>query len=74
MGPYTINKDGRTLNQNQFSWNRYASIAYIEAPAGVGFSYASDGNTTTNDDQVEAIGSEYSDIVINFSIIGNILN
>lgn len=26
-------------------------MVYIEAPAGVGFSYSTDGNTTTNDDQ-----------------------
>lgn len=28
-----------------------ASVVYIEAPAGVGYSYAADGNITTNDDQ-----------------------
>ena len=50
MGPYVVQPDGRTLAKNPYSWNRYASVVYIEAPAGVGFSYASDGNTTTNDD------------------------
>jgi len=54
MGPYVVQPDGRTLAKNPYSWNRYASVVYIEAPAGVGFSYASDGNTTTNDDLVGA--------------------
>ncbi|TMS32976.1 hypothetical protein L596_000761 [Steinernema carpocapsae] len=51
MGPYVANKDGKTLRKNEFAWNKLANVIYIEAPAGVGFSYASDGNTATNDDQ-----------------------
>lgn len=53
MGPYQINPDGKTLRENPNSWNKFASVVYIEAPAGVGFSYASDGNTKTNDDLVK---------------------
>nr|CAD2196576.1 unnamed protein product [Meloidogyne enterolobii] len=50
LGPYIVEEDGKTLNKNPYSWNKYASIVFIEAPAGVGYSYSSDGNTTTNDD------------------------
>uniref|UniRef100_A0AC34R7P3 Carboxypeptidase n=1 Tax=Panagrolaimus sp. JU765 TaxID=591449 RepID=A0AC34R7P3_9BILA len=50
MGPYEINEDGKTLKENPDAWNKFASVVYIESPAGVGYSYASDGNTTTNDD------------------------
>nr|CAD2169931.1 unnamed protein product [Meloidogyne enterolobii] len=50
LGPYIVGEDGKTLNKNPYSWNKYASIVFIEAPAGVGYSYSSDGNTTTNDD------------------------
>uniref|UniRef100_A0A915M7F6 Carboxypeptidase n=1 Tax=Meloidogyne javanica TaxID=6303 RepID=A0A915M7F6_MELJA len=50
LGPYIVQEDGKTLNKNPYSWNKYASIVFIEAPAGVGYSYSSDGNTTTSDD------------------------
>uniref|UniRef100_A0AC34FVJ7 Carboxypeptidase n=1 Tax=Panagrolaimus sp. ES5 TaxID=591445 RepID=A0AC34FVJ7_9BILA len=50
MGPYQINSNGKTLRKNPNSWNNFASIVYIEAPAGVGYSYATDGNITTSDD------------------------
>ena len=52
LGPYIVEEDGKTLNKNPYSWNKYASIVFIEAPAGVGYSYSSDGNTTTSDDLV----------------------
>ncbi|KHJ78546.1 serine carboxypeptidase [Oesophagostomum dentatum] len=51
MGPYLVNADGRSLRPNLYSWNKLASIVYIESPVGVGYSYATDGNATTNDDQ-----------------------
>lgn len=57
MGPYVINPDGKTLRENPYSWNKFASVVYIEAPAGVGYSYSTDGNITTDDDQVWALAS-----------------
>ncbi|GMR36557.1 hypothetical protein PMAYCL1PPCAC_06752, partial [Pristionchus mayeri] len=54
MGPYVANEDGKTLRENEWAWNKLASVVYIEAPAGVGYSYAADGNITTNDDQTSA--------------------
>ena len=47
-GPYRVNADGKTLDQNSYSWNKFASIVYIEETAGLGYSYASDGNVTTD--------------------------
>lgn len=51
MGPYVANMDGKTLRKNENAWNQFASVVYIESPAGVGYSFSTDGNTTTNDDQ-----------------------
>uniref|UniRef100_A0A7E4V8B1 Carboxypeptidase n=1 Tax=Panagrellus redivivus TaxID=6233 RepID=A0A7E4V8B1_PANRE len=54
MGPYEVSEDGKTMKQNEYAWNKFASVVYIESPAGVGFSYSTDGNTQTNDKQTAA--------------------
>lgn len=51
LGPFHVNDDGVTLYNNPYSWNLVANVLFLEAPAGVGYSYADDGNYTTNDDQ-----------------------
>lgn len=50
-GPWNVNTDGATLRTNPYSWNKNASILTLEAPAGVGYSYATDNNIATGDDQ-----------------------
>jgi len=52
MGPYWVSIGGTQLQSNPDAWTKLANIVYIEAPAGVGFSYSTDGNTTTDDDLV----------------------
>jgi len=51
-GPFRIQDDGKTLLPNPFAWNQVANMIYLEAPAGVGFSYSDDRNYTTDDNEV----------------------
>ncbi|KAF7232152.1 hypothetical protein EG68_10627 [Paragonimus skrjabini miyazakii] len=48
-GPFIV-QDEQKLIPNPYSWNKFANVLYLEAPAGVGYSYAKDGNVTTDDD------------------------
>ena len=40
-GPFKIDDGETEVKLNQYSWNRNASVLYLESPAGVGFSTVS---------------------------------
>ncbi|GMT13862.1 hypothetical protein PFISCL1PPCAC_5159, partial [Pristionchus fissidentatus] len=48
-GPYRVTEEGNVLTFNEFSWNQYANMLYLESPLGVGFSRNDDGNLTMED-------------------------
>ncbi|KYQ91504.1 peptidase S10 family protein [Tieghemostelium lacteum] len=55
-GPFLVYKDSSKSGQDKYrvyenpnSWNQYASIIYMESPAGVGFSYSNNTNYTSGD-------------------------
>jgi carboxypeptidase C (cathepsin A) len=51
-GPWRIKGKEQLLDLNPYSWNREATIVYVESPCGVGFSQSLDQNYTTGDDDV----------------------
>nr|CDJ84066.1 Peptidase S10 domain containing protein [Haemonchus contortus] len=51
-GPFRPNRDGKTLFENVYSWNRFAHVLYLEAPHNVGYSYSTKPNDNAyTDDQ-----------------------
>eukprot|EP01060_Flectonema_neradi_P031476 TRINITY_DN4791_c0_g2_i1.p2 TRINITY_DN4791_c0_g2~~TRINITY_DN4791_c0_g2_i1.p2 ORF type:complete len:469 (+),score=90.84 TRINITY_DN4791_c0_g2_i1:33-1409(+) len=44
-GPLLVNENGTALVANPYAWSTLANVLYLEAPAGVGFSYS---NTTSD--------------------------
>ncbi|KIH45949.1 serine carboxypeptidase, partial [Ancylostoma duodenale] len=51
-GPFRPNKDGKTLYENVYSWNKFANVLYLEAPHNVGYSYSTVANDNAyTDDQ-----------------------
>jgi len=51
-GPFTIQDNGMNLTYNPYSWNKAANVLYLEAPAGVGYSYSADRDYNTGDSEV----------------------
>ncbi len=60
MGPFQTHNKDLTLSLNPYSWNKIATMVFIEQPCGVGFSYseqtdplADGGDYNTNDQQAK---------------------
>ena len=49
-GPFIPSDDGSTLLLRETRWSSLANMLYIEAPAGVGFSYSDSKSYSFNDD------------------------
>jgi carboxypeptidase C (cathepsin A) len=53
-GPFIFINTGTTLQPNPYSWNTNASVLYLEAPAGVGFSNLGNLSNNYTTDQITA--------------------
>ncbi|KAK4340263.1 hypothetical protein RND71_041725 [Anisodus tanguticus] len=51
LGPFRVNKDGKTLWLNPFAWNNAANVLFLESPAGVGFSYSNTSSDYVTGDE-----------------------
>ena len=47
-GPWVIDDGATEFHENEYSWNKNASVIYIDQPAGVGYSYC---DTTVTPDE-----------------------
>jgi carboxypeptidase C (cathepsin A) len=51
-GPFRLAQNGTVVEPYEFSWNRKASVLYVEQPSGVGLSWSADtAHYVTNDEQ-----------------------
>lgn len=57
-GPVIIQDFATNFTVNDYSWNKFASILYIESPAGVGFSYSDNLNDLGSNDTKSGIDNE----------------
>jgi carboxypeptidase C (cathepsin A) len=63
-GPYVMDDWEDNFKKNPWSWNKEASILYIESPAGVGYSYCENSKLCTSTDASSSLDN--LDAVLSF--------
>ncbi len=62
QGPFLPNEKGG-LDANEYSWNKFANMVFIEQPAGVGFSTTGTDKINYGDDQAATDNYQF---IVNF--------
>jgi len=50
-GPFHVKDFGNTVYENVYAWNKVGHVLYMESPQTVGYSYTTDNNFSTDDDE-----------------------
>ncbi|KZV37375.1 serine carboxypeptidase-like 27-like [Dorcoceras hygrometricum] len=40
IGPFNVNRDGKSLSLNRYTWSHLANLLFLDSPSGTGFSYS----------------------------------
>ncbi|KAL3533010.1 hypothetical protein ACH5RR_006531 [Cinchona calisaya] len=52
VGPFHVEKDGKNLYLNPYSWNQVANMLFLDSPVGVGYSYSNTSSDHLNNGDI----------------------
>jgi len=65
-GPYSIGDNDTEFHQNNYSWNNFSTVVYVESPAGVGFSICNETDQTFCAYDDNSTAAENMQVILDF--------